>query len=299
MELQLKCPIDNEDLQITNSITSCTSCGITFPNEIINGKTIKDLRCIGISTKKVLNFTVPSNPLQTGDVENFGLATKSDYEHMHREKVRKKFGSKLQKELFYYINKLKKDVGTDALILDLGCGDGGNTKYLKSLGFHNIVSVDYHSKGAEFLVDVHRMPFETESFDLIITTQTLEHFYNPFIAFQEMSRILKINGMLLASGSFWESWHGNSCFHFTPGGLSILCDFSKLKLIDIWSGWGFIASVSSHALGLKRFKRFTYMLQSIFYFVFKLLKGSKKTQRHIYNTAGSFGIFAVKREKTF
>ena len=182
--------------------------------------------------------------------------------------------------------------------MDLGCGNGGNKKYLESLGFKNVISVDYYSADAEYLVDAHRMPFKSESFDMILTTQTLEHFYNPFIAFREMSRILKNNGMLLASGSFWESWHGSSCFHFTPGGLSLLCKFASLNLIDLWLGWGFIPSVSSHALGLRRVKRFTYIMQELFYFIFKLLKGAEKTKRHKFNTAGSFGLCAIKQKKS-
>ena len=59
---------------------------------------------------------------------------------------------------------------------------------------------------------------------------------------------MKTKGILIASGSFWESWNGNPCFHFTPGGIDLLCHFAGLELSDIWSGWGFIPSVSSYNL---------------------------------------------------
>lgn len=292
--MELKCPICNGVISAETKAISCDSCGYDIPYTKVEGKELKDFRCLNVSTDITLTFTIPVKPLATGAVEQFGLSSNTDGKFLSREKVRRLYGTKLQKEIFYYIDRLENEIGKDAAILDLGCGNGGNKKYLESLGFKKVVSVDYYSAEAEYLVDVHRMPFASESFDLILTTQTLEHFYNPYIAFSEMNRVLKKDGILLASGSFWESWHGNSCFHFTPGGLELLCRFSRLHLIDLWVGWGFIPSVSSHALGLKRFKRYTYILQRLFYFLFNLLKGSEKTKRHRFNTAGSFGLCARK-----
>jgi len=109
-----------------------------------------------------------------------------------------------------------------------------------------------------------------------------------------MSRVLNSKGILIASGSFWESWHGNSCFHFTPGGIELLCQFSDLKLLDMWSGWGFIPSVSSHAFGLGKFKRVTYQLQRLFDFTLTLLAGHITSKKHKFKTSVSFGLFAQK-----
>lgn len=294
--MELKCPIDGGNVVKSNGLSCCEVCKTEFHNVDVKGNLIEDFRCVDDRTEILLTFSMPVKTLPTGRVEEFGIATEKEVDCMSRESVRNTYGTKLQKELFYYIDELKATAGLDACILDLGCGNGGNKRFLESLGFRNVISVDYMSSGADYLVDVHRMPFGSESFDMIVTTSTLEHFYNPFIAFKEMSRVLKKNGMLLASGSFWESWHGNSCFHFTPGGLSILCEFSQLKLKDLWVGWGFIPSITSHALGMRRLKWLTYKLQDLFYFIFKLFKGSEKTKRHKFNTAGSFGICAIKSD---
>jgi SAM-dependent methyltransferase len=150
------------------------------------------------------------------------------------------------------------------------------------------------SSGAEYMVDVHRLPFVSESFDMVLTTAALEHFYNPYIAFKEMNRVLKAEGILIASGSFWEGWHGNSCFHLTLGGISLLCQFSGLQLSDMWSGWGFIPSLSSHALGLSKFKSITYKCQEVFDTIVTLLRSHDDAKRHRFQTSGSFGLFAQK-----
>ena len=294
--IELKCPLDGGKILQTSEGVSCELCNSPFPMFNNGKREVPDLRCLEKSTDITLSFTIPQTPLQTGNVGQFGIATTADFQCISREKIRKLYGTKLQKEPLYYIDILRKQVGTNSVILDLGCGNGGNKRYLESIGFHNVVSVDYMASGAEYLVDVHRLPFASESFDMILTTATLEHFYNPYIAFMEMSRVLKRKGMLIASGSFWESWHGNSCFHFTPGGISLLCQFADLELSDMWSGWGCIPSVSSHALRLSRFKRATYQLQRIFDFALDRLAGNDASKIHKFKTSGSFGLFAQKRE---
>jgi SAM-dependent methyltransferase len=294
--IELKCPLDGGEILQTSRAISCELCKTAYPLVNNGSNEVPDFRCLDKSTNVTLSFKIPQTPLRTGDVDQFGIATTADFQSLSREKIRKLYGTKLQKEFPYYIDILLKKLGANAVILDLGCGNGGNRKYLESIGFHNIVSVDYMSKGADYLVDVHRLPFASESFDIILTTATLEHFYNPYIAFNEMSRVLNKNGTLIASGSFWESWHGNSCFHFTPGGIELLCEFSGLKLFDMWSGWGFIPSVFSHALGLARFKRISYQLQRFFDFAISRLASPEKSKIHKFRTSGSFGLFAQKIE---
>ena len=60
----------------------------------------------------------------------------------------------------------------------------------------------------------------------------------------------------------------------------------------MWTGWGFIASISSHALGLN--KKIGCQLQKLFDFIVVLLKGKNKAKRHKFKTSGSLGICARK-----
>jgi SAM-dependent methyltransferase len=289
-----RCPLDGGRILEAGGGLSCETCGTTFPMIDAGGRRVPDLRCLDKPADVTLTFTIPVDRLPTGRVERFGIATAANFRCPTRAQLRKRYGTKLQKEILYYMDALRRQTGPDAAILDLGCGSGGNKRYLESLDFRNVVAADYLAPGAQYLVDAHRLPFASESFDMVLTTATLEHFYNPFIAFREMGRALKAGGMLVASGSFWESWHGDSCFHFTPGGLDLLCRFAGLELADMWSGWGFIPSVSSHALGLLRLKRVTYQVQRLFDFVLSMLLGRDFAKRHRFATSGSFGVCARK-----
>ncbi len=291
---KLVCPLDGG--RLTGAVEMvCPTCQTTFPLVQIGGKSLVDFRCVDKTTTVALHVTIPQTPLPSCTVEPFGKATEVEFKCPSREELRQQFGTKLQKEILYYIDGFLKEKGPDAAILDLGCGNGGNKRYLASLGFTDVLAVDYKSSGAEYLVDAHRLPFAPDTFDMIITTATIDAFYNPFAAFHEMSRVLKKNGVLIASGSFWEGWHGISCFHCTPGGLKLLCESARLELVDVWSGWGFIPAVSSYALGMHNFRKITYPLQRAFDAVMRRLVGREAAKKHRFMTSGSFGLYARKQ----
>ncbi|QXE91553.1 class I SAM-dependent methyltransferase [Geomonas subterranea] len=292
--IEVTCPMDGEIISRNHQGLFCPQCGNGFPEVDVLGKLTPDLRCLERSSQVTLTFTVPYTPLESVQVKQFGKATTAAGSYHSREKLRRLYKTKLQKEIIFYVERLLNEVGQEARILDLGCGSGGNKRYLNDIGFKSVLSVDFMAPGAEYLVDVHRLPFAAGTFDMILTTATLEHFYNPYIAFSEMSRVLKPGGMLIASGSFWEGWHGNSCFHFTPGGMDILCNSAGLEIADLWSGWGFIPSVATHALGLGRFKNVTYQLQTLFDSAITLIAGKEAAKKHKFRTSGSFGIMARK-----
>jgi SAM-dependent methyltransferase len=313
LDAHLRCPIDREKLSRAGvaedtgaagdgncwaheAAYTCTSCSLGFPLvEVAPGRLVPDLRARDVEKTVTLTFSTPSSLPPVPSYLDFFEATRArDYDGPSREEIRQRFGTKLQKEFLVHVDRLRQDV-PDPVVLDLGCGSGGNKRYLESLGITRVVSVDYRAAGADLLVDVHRLPFDTGAFDLVLTTATLEHFYNPFVAFAEIARVLRPGGALLASGSFWESWHGNSCFHFTPHGLNLLCRSAGLELADLWSGWGFIPAVLTHALrpGL-RWKRLGYRLQAVFDWILDLRGGERSVLRHRLSTSGSFGICARK-----
>ena len=288
------CPIDKLDLQV-KEFGFVSSSGIEYKTVNIDGTEVFDFRCLDLTSSVSLEFQLPVDIISEIDGwKNFGKATEANFKSLSREQFRKRFGTKLQKEVAYYLDFLFIKKGKTARILDLGCGDGATRNFLNSIGFEDVTCVDWYHKNADALVDVHRLPYKSGTFDLILTTACLEHFYNPFVAFSEMSRVLTEDGMLIASGSFWESWHGDSCFHSTPAGLKILCQSADLELEDVWSGWGFLPSIASHAFGLSKFKRITYFLQRVFDLLVREIAGKDAVKKHKFRTSGSFGIFAVK-----
>ncbi len=261
----LVCPIDRTQLSINEGQWFCRKCGFRSSTDEIEGRFVPDFRALDSPQTVQAFFDIPVSPLIRKEaVTDYFKAVDQNFEHQSRRQIRKKFGTKLSKGIQFYCQKLLMDFGPDSPILDLGCGNGGNRRYLRSLGFRNILAVDWSSRGAEVLVDAHRLPFSSNSFQMVISTAVFEHLYNPFLAISEVGRILRPGGHFLAGASFWESWHGSSFFHLTPDGWKTLCDHAGLNLEDLWSGWGVIPAVFIHAFPMPLGK-FTEPLRDIGY----------------------------------
>jgi 2-polyprenyl-3-methyl-5-hydroxy-6-metoxy-1,4-benzoquinol methylase len=93
-------------------------------------------------------------------------------------------------------------------VIEFGCGDGTNlTFFAKELNIKSVVGVDvcnstgsngenfvFHHKTIEDFLDLN-----SESFDLIILSDVLEHLYNPWKVLKDLKNILSKNGFLLVS----------------------------------------------------------------------------------------------------
>lgn len=92
-------------------------------------------------------------------------------------------------------------------LMDFGCG----TKPYESL-FVNVtkyIGVDFEGGGNDYKntrVDVYydgkSLPFENDHFDSILSTEVLEHVFNPDDILSELNRVLKPNGMMLLTCPF-------------------------------------------------------------------------------------------------
>jgi ubiquinone/menaquinone biosynthesis C-methylase UbiE len=94
-------------------------------------------------------------------------------------------------------------------VLDVGCGTGVITEELSRRTEGRVVGLDLnpamvrHAAGrvhsVEWVVgDAHRLPFPTGAFDLVICNFLLLWAENPPLAVEEMSRVLREGGVLLA-----------------------------------------------------------------------------------------------------
>ncbi len=103
--------------------------------------------------------------------------------------------------------EVKKQVGSHAKILDVGCGAGFLTNHLSLNGFDTTgidlsqssldvaqqsdttKKVNYHHANA------YSLPFENESFDVVCAMDILEHVEVPSLLIAEASRVLKPDGL--------------------------------------------------------------------------------------------------------
>ena len=97
-------------------------------------------------------------------------------------------------------------LGEDLLVLDAACGDGIQAE--KIVDAHKIVGVDLsitRIKRAQKRVknglfangDIYSLPFHSNTFDVAILGEIIEHLYEPKKALEEIKRALKPNGYLI------------------------------------------------------------------------------------------------------
>lgn len=96
-------------------------------------------------------------------------------------------------------------------LLDLGCGQGHLTNYIKEKfkdfevhGLdYSVSAIDYastHFKNIDFIVaNAYQPPFENEYFDIVVCNNIWEHVPDPVNLLKSISRILKSNGVLIIS----------------------------------------------------------------------------------------------------
>ena len=101
-------------------------------------------------------------------------------------------------------------------ILEIGGGEGYIAKCISDMGY-DITSIDVAPIFPQLYpvqqVDVTHLSFSSETFDLVFSCQVLQYIKNVELAFQEIKRVLKKNGIIihLVPTTSWRSlttfWH--------------------------------------------------------------------------------------------
>jgi SAM-dependent methyltransferase len=106
----------------------------------------------------------------------------------------------------------------EASVLDVGAGG----RRVRSA----VVALDaVPVPGVDIVGDIHRMPLETNSFDCVICTGTLEHVQDPWRAVGEIRRVLRPGGIVHIDVPFIQGYHADPTdyWRFTLDGLRMLC----------------------------------------------------------------------------
>lgn len=121
-------------------------------------------------------------------------------------------------------------------VLELGAGVDvcKNPKLVKTDAF--LYSTDLHC-----LADAHSLPFADNSFGYVYSLAVFEHLHSPWIAAEEIFRVLKPGGKVYVLTAFMQHMHGypNHYFNMTLSGLKQIFKDFELKSLrpSQWSSF--------------------------------------------------------------
>jgi len=96
--------------------------------------------------------------------------------------------------------------------LDHGCG---GSPYIDRFDGWKRIGMDFaERKGVDVVGDVQKLPFDDCRFDMVLSTEVLEHVAQPEIVIKEAHRVLKEGGMLILSTRFCYPIHQAPYDHF-------------------------------------------------------------------------------------
>ena len=122
----------------------------------------------------------------------------------------------------------------------LGCGERGaeRTKRFPEADWL-LTDVDLNYS-AEAAADVTDLPIADASVDIVLVEHVLEHVLDPVRAAQEIERVLRPGGVVVAIIPFSFPWHGipTDYFRVTPSGIRVLFRSCEVVYLGAGSGGG-------------------------------------------------------------
>jgi len=134
-------------------------------------------------------------------------------------------------------------------ILDVGCGMGGKSTYYALNGAKEVVALDTDldriktgTKTTKLkditnlrfvTADARELPFKSNSFDLVMMNDCIEHLFNLEESLSECYRILKDTGIILANWMSYRSPFGAHLYDYVYTPWCHLV-FSEKALVKIW-----------------------------------------------------------------
>jgi SAM-dependent methyltransferase len=153
--------------------------------------------------------------------------------------IRSIFDLRLASIFFSIRNHLKKFRGN---VLDVGCGNQPYRNLIKNANYHGIDHIAAKTFSMKTIKDIKYyngidFPESSDSYDVVLHTEVLEHIKDTNYFLKECSRVLKKNGKMLFTIPFSYRFHyiPNDYYRYTPSALhEILLEsgFNDIKIIN-------------------------------------------------------------------
>ena len=121
---------------------------------------------------------------------------------------------------------VRQALHSGGLVLELGAG-------IDTCTHPGLVKTDayLYSPQLDYVIDAHRLPFQDATFDFVYSLAVFEHLHSPWIAADEIGRVLKPGGQVYTLCAFFQHVHGypDHYFNITDAGLRRL--FSHFEVV--------------------------------------------------------------------
>jgi SAM-dependent methyltransferase len=124
------------------------------------------------------------------------------------------------------LNSLLKQIDTGHVGLNIGSGNTSLHPQMMNLDI-------FAGPHVHCVASAENLPFANDSFDIIVTQETLEHVANPFKAMEEIARVIKLGGLLYCQLPFIIGFHPGpqDYWRFTTQGIRQLIENAGLIVV--------------------------------------------------------------------
>ena len=139
-----------------------------------------------------------------------------------------------------FILQLSKNIPSENKLLDAGAGPGPYKKEFSHCKYEATDFIDNYNN-LDFICNLENIPKKDEEYDVVLSTEVLEHVENPQKVLQEFFRILKVGGKLFMTIPQGWKLHQEpyNFFYFTKYGIESLLEKSGFKNIKIQKKGGY------------------------------------------------------------